>query len=150
MKAVVNAAVAAGFAAIPTVSVGGVRVNKHEYEADQQKPAAERQWKGKRDKEPEQSTAAAGAVEPATGPALAAPSAPHFGEPGEEARIDPLKNAVAPDTASPNQMLVMKKGKKYIVVDGQGAPITDKQPQIDPAGYDTEELAWQAVRSVPH
>lgn len=135
-----------------------VRVNKSDFDADQELPAKDRQYKlYSGDEQPEQSVAGgANATIPVPeGVALAAPSAPHFGAPGTpDAPIDPLKGAVAPTTATPDQLLVMKDGGKgkerFFVVDGTGNKITDRAPTIDPAGYATEDDAWKAIKDAPH
>lgn len=135
------------------VTVGGVRVSKSAYEADQEKPAAERQY-GKLDSAAKQADVeqSVGGVQllGADGPALAAPSAPDFtgGDGVAPTPIDPLKNAAAPVTASDNQRLVLKVGKKYKVVDGTGTAIS--MDGIEAGGYDTEEAAWTAIRALPH
>lgn len=150
-----NVAVAFMSDTCEVVVVNGVRVNKADYEADQEKPAAERQYSAKAKPE-EPADAARGTMD---GPPLAAPSAPHFASAADSAvaptPIDPLKGAAAPVNASPNQRLVLKEkvkggGERYFVVDGNGQKITDLEPAIDPKGYDTEELAQAAIRALPH
>jgi hypothetical protein len=128
---------------------GPVRVNKSDFDADQasDKP----QYKLATVKEAAKVENDVPADPLVGGPPLAAPSAPDFsGERKEPENIDPLKNAAAPTAGSPNQRLVFKEGKKFYVVDGGGNKITDMAPNIDPAGYATEELAWTAIRALPH
>src|SRR5690606_10467106 len=152
MKAYLLASVAAAFTSetCEVVTVGGVRVNKADYEADQEKPVGERQYKGKLDKEAAQPEQTAGVQLTGGDPAPAAPSAPDSsgGDNAAPMPIDPLKQAAAPVTASPNQRLVMKKGSKYIVVDGTGQPV--EMDGIEKGGYKTEEAAWNAIRALPH
>ena len=151
MKALLLASVAAAFMSetCETVTVGGVRVNKSDYEADQQKPAGERQYKGKLDKESEPSEPmTAGVMDTSDGPPLAAPSAPHFGDAAERDNIDPLKGAVAPTTGTADQRLVLKDGSKYFVVDAKGEKV--KGDGIEAKGYSTEAAAWKAIQDLPH
>lgn len=155
MKTYLWAGIAAAFMSetVETVTVGGVRVNKSDYEADQQKPAGERQWKGSLAKESEQSEAVgtAGVMDTSDGPPLAAPSAPNFG--GEDdgvapAPIDPLKGAVAPTTGTADQRLVLKRKDRYFVVDAKGENVTDDG--IEAKGYTTEAAAWKAIKDLVH
>jgi hypothetical protein len=153
MKALLLASVAAAFMSetCETVTVGGVRVNKSDYEADQQKPAGERQYKGKVTEAEPSTVNTAGVMDTSDGPPLAAPSAPHFG--GEDAAapaapIDPLKGAVAPTTGTADQRLVLKDGSKYFVVDAHGKKI--EGDGIEKGGYKTEDAAWKAIKDLPH
>jgi hypothetical protein len=135
-------------------SKGGktVRVNKADFEADQELPAKERAYKPYegRDEPAQSEPATAGLIDTSDGPPLAAPSAPHFG--GEDAPapapVDPLKGAVAPTTGTADQRLVMKRGKKYFVVDAKGENITGDGIEKD--GYTTEDAAWKAIKDLPH
>jgi len=47
---------------------------------------------------------------------------------------------------APGSRVVMKKGKKFLVVDTAGQPINDAN--INPAGYDAEADAWKAAYGV--
>ena len=138
---------------------GPVKVNVSDFEADQEKPKGERQWsklaESKQPDEPETPPQTIG-VDTGTmgnGPALAAPSAPHFGEAQNPDNIDPLKNAVAP-AVTPTGLYVMMLGKgnakkKYFVVDQTGAKVTDKAG-IEADGYETEVQAQKAINDLPH
>jgi hypothetical protein len=138
-------------------SSGAVRVNKHDFDADQEKPTSERQYgeyKGK--DEPEQSAVG---VSPQAFDALegvrpqAAPSAPNFNGGAPEAKpvIDEQKGAVAPSVPSANSRLVMKDGNKFFVVDGMGAKLTAEVVggEIDEDGYKSEKAAQDAIARLP-
>lgn len=155
MKAYLLATVAAAFMSetVETITVGGVRVNKADYEADQEKPEGERLYKGKVGKDEDQSQAGmtAGVMDTSDGPPLAAPSAPNFG--GEDSGvapspIDPLKGAVAPTTGTADQRLVLKEKDRYFVVDAKGEKIKDDG--IDAKGYTSESAAWKAIKDLVH
>lgn len=128
---------------------GPVRVNKDEFDADQEKPTQDRQFKAYRGKdEPEQpdhsdgrKTFAELGIEP-----VAAPSAPDFtpGEADAPLPVDPAKNAVAPSLVPPNDLLVMKDGKKCFVVNGMGVKQTEIAG-IDADGYSTIAAAQAAI-----
>lgn len=133
-----------------------VRVNKDEFDADQEKPAGERQYgeyKGK--VEPEQSTGPG----PQSFESLegirpqAAPSAPNFtgGEPAAKPIIDEQKGAIAPAVPSANSRLVMKDGDKFFIADGMGAKLTseDVGGDIDEKGYKSEKAAQDAISKLP-
>lgn len=64
-----------------------------------------------------------------------APSAPNF--------ASPPTAPVAPSNPSPSQRLVTKQGKKFVVVDMNGAKI--EANGIDQTGYATEAEAWTAA-----
>lgn len=125
-----------------------VRVNKDAFDADQEKPAGDREYSPyKGSDEPEQSFAGDPrrtfeelGIDP-----VAAPSAPDFSGGADEAPlpIDPNKNAAAQQTIPSGQCLVMKKGRKFIIVDAEGNPVEDEGVQKD--GYITEKDAWEAV-----
>lgn len=130
---------------------GPVRVSQADFDADQEKPEGERQWKAySGDKEPEQSGAGREIGDAAP---IAAPSAPDFSRDESTTAtptpVDEKKKAAAPKTSSPNQRLVKKEGKKYFVVDGKGEKITDLEA-VDKDGYDTEAAAWDVVMKLPH
>lgn len=130
---------------------GPVRVNKSDFDTDQEKPTGERQYSAYRGKqEAEQADASNGrksfeelGVEP-----IAAPSAPDFtpGESDAPLPVDPTKNAVAPSLAAPNDLLVMKEGNKFFVVNGVGAK--QEIDGIDAAGYKTQALAQEAISKI--
>lgn len=125
---------------------GPTRVNKSDFDADQEKPAGERQYKAYKGKDvPEQSSPGG---EQLSGPPLAAPSAPHFGEQEDQTNIDPLKQAVAPPSHAPDARLVLKEGSKFFVVNGAGEKVKDEG--VDEGGYKTEDLAWKAIKDLPH
>lgn len=136
------------------VMVGGVRVSKSAYEADQQKPEGEREY-GKLDAKAAQAKAersVGGTALSTDGPPLAAPSAPDFNGPNGDAAalpIDPLKNAAAPLAPGPNSRAVILKGKKYHAVDANTGETLDIDG-IEKSGYATEEAAWTAIRALPH
>lgn len=134
-----------------------VRVNKSDFDADQEKPSGERQYgeyKGK--DEPAQSAAGASAqpfealegVRP-----QAAPSAPDFtsGEPTVKPIIDEQKGAIAPAVPSANSRLVMKEGNKFFIVDGMGVKLTAEAVggDIDEEGYKSEKAAQDAIARLP-
>lgn len=155
LLASVGAAISAAFMSetVETITVGGVRVNKADYEADQEKPEGERQYKGKVGKDEDQSQAGmtAGVMDTSDGPPLAAPSAPNFG--GEDdgvapAPIDPLKNAVAPTTGTADQRLVLKEGSKYFIVNAKGEKVTGDG--IEAKGYSSDSAAWKAIKDLVH
>jgi hypothetical protein len=123
-------------------SSGAVRVNKHDFDADQEKPESERQYgKYKGNSQPEQSSA--GVV----------PSAPDFssGETVAKPVMDEQKGAVAPSVPSANSRLVMKDGNKFFVVDGMGAKLTAEAVggDIDEDGYKSEKAAQDAIARLP-
>lgn len=134
-----------------------VRVNKSDFDADQEKPTGERQYGKYAGKdEPEQSIAgvdmrgfdALEGVRP-----QAAPSAPNFngGAPEVKPLIDEQKGAVAPAVPSANSRLVMKDGNKFFVVDGMGAKLTAEAVggDIDEDGYKSEKAAQDAIARLP-
>lgn len=129
-----------------------VRVNKDDFDADQEKDAGDRLYsKYTGSDEPEQSSAA----DRTTFEALenvrpqAAPSAPDFsgGHNAAPLPIDEEKNAAAPTSPSPNARLVMKEGSKFFIVDGMGTKLEDDG--IDTAGYKTEKAAKDAIAALP-
>lgn len=131
-----------------------VRVNKDDFDADQEKPEAERQYgeyKGK--VEPEQSVA--GVATPSLDGVRpqAAPSAPNFtgGESTVKPVIDEQKGAIAPAVPSENSRLVMKDGNKFFVVNGMGAKLTAEAVggDIDEEGYKSEKAAQDAISKLP-
>lgn len=74
-----------------------------------------------------------------------APVAPDASNPPAPSAID-NGNPAIPDNPSATQMLVTKKGKKFIVVDGEGNAV--EHEKIDASGYDDEVQAWAAVGAV--
>lgn len=74
------------------------------------------------------------------GAALAAPVVPQSEPPA------PVSPVPAPETVTntePPQMLVTKKGRKFIVVGADQVPVD--HPGIDKDGYSSEADAWAAV-----
>lgn len=63
-----------------------------------------------------------------------------------DVRDAPAVPNVAPAAASAG-LIVTKKGKKHIVVDAAGKPVA--REGIDPAGYETDQAAWDAVLALP-
>jgi hypothetical protein len=134
-------------------SADPVRVNKDDFDADQDKPSGERQYsKYTGADEPEQSIIDARTtfdglegVRP-----QAAPSAPDFtsGTDAAPLPVDEEKQAIAPTSPTPNQRLVMKEGSKFFVVDGMGAKL--ESDGIDLAGYKSEKAARDAINALPH
>lgn len=132
---------------------GPVRVNKSDFDEDQEKPSGERQYSAySGSDEAEQSAQgqrtsfeALEGVRP-----QAAPSAPDFtpGESDAPLPVDEEKQAVAPTSPTPNQRLVMKEGSKFFVVDGMGTKLEIEG--IDPAGYKSEAAARAAINALPH
>jgi hypothetical protein len=134
-----------------------VRVNKDDFDADQEKPTGERQYGEYKGKDaPEQSAAGVSAqpfdalegVRP-----QAAPSAPNFtgGESTVKPVMDEQKGAVAPAVPSANSRLVMKDGDKFFVVDGMGGKLTADAVggDIDEKGYKSEKAAQDAIARLP-
>ncbi len=137
-------------------SDGPIRVNKSDFDADQEGDKNYTLYKGKNDAD---TTVARGARSDVnvTGQGenggevqtTAAPSAPDFSSPaGSEQPIDKVKNAAAPTSTTADQILVMKQGSgknaKYFLTDGMGQKITGdraKLLKIDENGYDSEEAA---------
>ena len=134
-----------------------VRVNKHDFDADQEKDAGERQYsKYTGSDEPEQSQPDAGMVpfdSLENVRTQAAPSAPDFsgGKSVSPLPIDEEKNAAAPVAPSTNARLVMKEGSKYFIVDGMGVKLTAETAggDIDESGYKSEKAAKDAIAALP-
>lgn len=108
-----------------------VRINERDY--DEEKHGA--LYKGKEANEQNEQpvdTAEKAPEAPADAQQRVAPSMP-----------DGVRDPQAPATPSPNQMLVTKKGKKFFVVDTNGAVI--EHQGIDADGYGSEGDAWAAV-----
>lgn len=122
---------ARAFDTCETVMVGGVRVNRADYEADQAKPVKERLY-GKLDSAAKQE------------------AAPQSQE-GVDNTIPPgTEVPPAPAAPSPGGMLVSKEGKRFFVVDATGNKITDND-KLDVKGYEAEKDAWTAiVEATPH
>jgi len=134
-----------------------VRVNKSDYDADQAEGGAKTMTLHKEEAEqpvPGGIEANVGYPEGIT--PTATPSAPDFSPaPGSDTLapvIDPNKNAAAPAAPVPNQRLVSKEGSgknaRFFVTDGTGEKLVNDA--IDPNGYPTDALAWQAVMALPH
>jgi hypothetical protein len=122
-----------------------VRINKSDYDADQDEKGEKRYTLAKSAEAPElEPLSGTGPITPVEGLIIPpAPSAPAF--------ID----AVAPTTASADTLFITKgKGAKarFYVVDANNMPVANMR-DIDPKGYDTEELAIAALNAVkrqPH
>lgn len=133
-----------------------LRVNKDDFDADQEKPVADRQYSAY-DGDDAEHLAEGGTdrqtFESLGMPPQAAPSAPNFsgGNNAAPLPVDPVKNAAAPATTSPNQRLVMKEGKKFFLVDGSGTKLTsaDVGAQIEEGGYTSQEAAQDAIKNLP-
>jgi hypothetical protein len=121
-----------------------VAVNKSDYDADQAE-GGEKRFTLHKSATAEQAVAAAGEVQVPVADGLQippAPSAPLIGTP------------VAPTTANADTLFITKIGnsKKIFVVRADGSKVEDMK-DIDPKGYDTEELAKAAVwaaKKQPH
>lgn len=129
-----------------------VRVNKSDYDADQEEDSKDRLYTGLADKPAASSKGVDGDVLP-----TAAPSAPDYsnGDAGApQPPVDQVKNAAAPVAPSDNQIFVMKKGSgknaKFFLCEMKGNEAVKiegdraKMLGIDENGYDTEEAAKKA------
>jgi hypothetical protein len=146
-----------------TVMVGGVRVNKSDYEADQEKPSGERQY-GSLDSDAKQKDNAETVVNTAevqtnVAPGVivpSAPSSPNFNAPDNTAAqvATDATGAAVPTVPAPNAKLVMPEGtgakKRFYIVDATGTKFTAEQlPGIEDKGYATETDAWNAILALP-
>lgn len=125
---------------LPTVTIRrddmDVRINASDYDAERDGPLVQDGGQG----EPapmlqtNQPGASIGAVTVQDGP-----------QDGETASGDTVPPANSPEavSAGPVPSAVVKKGRKYIVTDAQGNPVT--AAGIDPAGYGDEAAAWAAI-----
>lgn len=133
---------------------GPVRVNKSDFDADQEKPAGDRQFKAHKGDDDTATARGARSDVNASGAGgvvtTAAPSAPDFSGPegGAPTPIDETKNAAAPVSTTADQILVMKGGTdkkpRWFLADGMGNKITGAKATklgIDENGYDTQEAA---------
>lgn len=148
-----------------TVTVAGgkspVRVNKSDFDADQELPTGERQYKmykGSNDPAIDTSGAVSDVNVTSQGEGgtiltTAAPSAPDFTS-GDTKPVlmDEAKGAAAPTATDAGQWLVMKSGTgknaKFFIANGLGQKITGddaKLAGIDEAGYDTEDAARHVI-----
>lgn len=129
---------------------GPVRVNKDDFDADQEKPSGERRYsKYSGSDEPEQSNMSSVKTYEELGVVpQAAPSAPDFtgGNTVSPAPVDETKQAIAPSVALPTDMLVMKDNGKFFIVNGMGEKLEDDG--IDTAGYKTEKAARDAIATL--
>lgn len=128
-----------------------VRVNKSDFDADQGKPAGERQYSAAKGdvEQSNQSTTGLTYAELGVEP-TAAPSAPDFsgGDTVTPTLIDPSKQAAAPSVPSPTDFLVMKEGSKFFVVNGLGVKI--EAVGLDHEnGYPSKVKAEEAIKSYP-
>lgn len=126
-----------------------VRVNKTDFDADQEKDAKDRTYSEYKGDDP---VATAKGTEGEVLP-TAAPSAPKMaGDAGApQPPVDQVKNAAAPAAPTDNQIFVMKQGSgnkaKFFLtemVDGKAKKIEGDRAKllgIDEDGYDTEEAA---------
>lgn len=137
-----------------------VRVNKSDFDADQELPAAQRHYKAR--KADDDAVDASGTMSDVnlTGQGeggeiltTAAPSAPDFtsGD-AKPVLMDEAKGAAAPASTDVTQWLVMKTGNgksaKFFIANGLGQKITGddaKLAGIDEAGYDTEDAARHVI-----
>lgn len=134
-----------------------LRVNKDDFDADQEKPVKDRQYTAydgdDADEILNQSVSGQQTFESLGIEPQAAPSAPNFngGTNTNPLPVDPAKNAAAPATTSPNQRLVMKEGKKFFLVNESGIKLTtaDVGAQIEEGGYSTQEAAQEAIKNLP-
>lgn len=132
---------------------GPVRVNKADFDADQEKDSGNRiygKYTGKDEAEQSVLDQRTTFDELDGVRTQAAPSAPDFsgGDNISPVPMDEDKNAAAPTSPSPNQRLVMKEGSKFFVVDGMGTKLEIEG--IDPAGYKSEAAARAAINALPH
>lgn len=136
-------------------SDGPIRVNKSDFDIDQASDKPQyTEYKGKDAGDIETETPQAPTFEELGIPPVAAPSAPNMGGTKGDAAplpIDPEKNAVAPSVTSQNQRLVMKEGKKFFIVDGNGSKLksADVGGEIDESGYTSKEAADAAILNLP-
>jgi hypothetical protein len=138
---------ARAFDTCETVMVGGVRVNRSDYDADQEKPAKERQY-GKLDTKQEDAPQSSGDA-PMAPPAPAPEPQPVAPAP------EPQPVAPAPEpqpvAPSPGGLLISKEGNRYFVVNAQGEKVTDNAAIDAKKGYASEPDAWAAaIAGTPH
>lgn len=139
--------------ATPKGGKGLVRVNKDEFDADQEKDAADRQYSkysGKDEAEQSNASTAGKTFEELGVEPTAAPSAPDFSAGTNEAPlpIDPIKQAAAPSVAPPHQLLVMKEGSKFFVVNGMGEKVQDVAGIDNDEGYKSQKAAKDAIDAI--
>ena len=120
-----------------TTENGPVRINRSDYDPEQHTAA-----------EGEDVTAAA--AQEAGQDGGNAEGAPDLTKPQNTDPRD-VRDAPAVPNAAPAVgaagLIVTKKGKKHIVVDAAGKPVT--RDGIDAAGYETDQAAWDAVLALP-
>lgn len=129
---------------------GSYRMNKSEYDAMEEKdrPALASAAKQDDNEQTDNTRAIGSGVSLSPGEQPPAPSAPDFVNGG---------NPATPTIASPNQLGVVKDGRKWLVVDlskqVEGQPAVPYEPKegeaIDKDGYKTEADAWAAVMARP-
>lgn len=135
---------------------GPVRVNRSDFEADQE---GEKNYKiakkggGKSAAPTHSDVNRTGEGQDGKVQTTAAPSAPDFSRPASASTdpIDPVKNAAAPTHTTADELLVMKittgKNKgKFTIVDGHGQKLPDDQVTLFKLGenvFDTEVAAKQ-------
>jgi len=140
-------AVAAAFMSdvLETVIINGVRHNKSDVDADPDKYGAINKSATEKQEVPDR----AGVVMPVD-PSITvppAPSAPNFSKTDENGK-NISTPPVAPTIPSPNTLMVTKTGKKWFVVTPANEKVEDND-RIDKAGYDSETLAWDAIKALP-
>lgn len=125
---------------------GPVRVNKSDYDADQNsdKPTMKLATDAQQEKTPD--VVPAGAVTAPAIPVPPAPSAPGFNPAYPEGQA-PNANIATPTTATTDQLGVVKTGKKFYVVTVHDGKRFEGE-RINKDGYDTSELAWDAVKQM--
>lgn len=161
MKALLLASVALGFVndtcevvlAKRKGSSDPVRVNKSDFDADQDKPSNDREYSAYTGKdEPDQSGEATArpTFDQIGLPPQAAPSAPDFSknETVDPVQTDPSTQAAAPTTVSPNSRLVAKKGSKWFIVGDDGEKLTGIAG-LNEDGYKNEAEARAALSLLP-
>ena len=83
-----------------------------------------------------------------------APPAPQNPEPGALGGKEPAPGAKEPAPSDPTppappapeggeKLMVVKKGKKFVVVDGEGKAV--ERDGLESSGYDAEQAAWDAI-----
>lgn len=154
MKTILALAVISGFMSETTGVVlvsgkdGPVRVNQADFDADQEKPSAERQYTKYSGKETAEKSRGGVTVNDAV--QIATPGTPDYsgGKTVAPLPTDPNTGAVVPTTASPNSRLVMPEGKKFFIVDGMGQKIKGVEG-IDEDGYSSQKAANDAIKALP-
>lgn len=122
---------------------GPVRVNKRDYERDQEGEKKMKLHTSKDDNEANENAVIQTAGAPVVvGEGVQLPPVPSAPNTGQE---QPLTQPAA--TLQPGQMAVIKKGKKVIVTTPDGTPVTGVEG-IDENGYPDDASAWAAIMAV--